>query len=705
MPMTQHAIKTTVWTTVSGLLAMLFVLAFLTSGAVAKTYNAEPATLASTLSKARAGDVILLAPGSYGALGLNRKFGTDAERVTLKSANPNDPAQFKSLSIYEAEGLTLENLVFDYTYQTGDHKKRAKISNINKSQNITLRQIVFDGDVAQGTGSTADGFGASMGLTLRKTRNVVIEHGRFHQWYRGLVVSESDRITLRGNEFVAMRSDGVDFAAVANVLIEANYFHDFQRHPDSGDHPDMIQFWTSGTSSPSRNIVIRNNLLNAANGAWTQSIFMRNELVDSKGAGEEMFYDNITITGNVIINAHLHGITVGETKGLSITNNTLVRNHFALFADGKPGLHTPTIRISKRAQKVEIKRNIVPGIEGFEKQPSWDIAQNLQIHTGDRSAPNHYDNVFVSALQGDPGSLASFIYLPDGAARTGHFGAPMLRLSAWGDRPIILTRATQDPRYINRFQFDASLTPGVKDLNIKWTFEDGKTAQGTQVEHIFPGPGQYIVIAAAEGAHAQRVKVTIATPQVLNFDGETLKVYNKGRLSPLESAPLERTSDGRKALVLGQGREPVQLSRSNISRFFGAGSLKLDLHLRAAKTRTPAGEILRIHNNMILSMTPTGQISLWFNTSETPKPVRISTGPLRLHNGAEHHVGVRYDAHAARLSILVNGAERAYGRVQGTLRPMESWGLSFGNPFGEKTFDGTLTQLDLQVDTSNFLPN
>ena len=89
----------------------------------------------------------------------------------------------------------------------------------------------------------------------------------------------------------------------------------------------MIQFWTNGTTSPSTNITISENFLDSGNGEWTQSIFMRNEAVDSQGAGTEMFYQNVLIENNVIYNAHTHGITVGEADGLIIRNNTILQNY------------------------------------------------------------------------------------------------------------------------------------------------------------------------------------------------------------------------------------------------------------------------------------------------------------------------------------------------------------------------------------------
>ena len=94
------------------------------------------------------------------------------------------------------------------------------------------------------------------------------------------------------------------FSNIDGVLIENNYIHDFRGSPGSGDHCDMIQFWTAGTTSPSTNITIRANVLDIGNGTATQSIFMRNEMVDTGQAGTEMYYKNVVIEDNTITNAH-----------------------------------------------------------------------------------------------------------------------------------------------------------------------------------------------------------------------------------------------------------------------------------------------------------------------------------------------------------------------------------------------------------------
>ena len=94
--------------------------------------------------------------------------------------------------------------------------------------------------------------------------NITIRNNTFFNWHRAAVFSGVGRLKLLNNEVSSVRSDGFNFANVNDVLIEGNQFHDFT--PTSDDHADMIQFWTSGTTSPSTNIVIRGNILNSGRG-------------------------------------------------------------------------------------------------------------------------------------------------------------------------------------------------------------------------------------------------------------------------------------------------------------------------------------------------------------------------------------------------------------------------------------------------------
>lgn len=689
-----------------GALALAFAVCLLTCPVFADTLRAGPGDVAKTLKRAGPGDVILLAPGEYGKLRLQGRFGTAKQRVTLTSENPENPARFSALELYRAQGLLLEGLVFDYTYTRGDDPSVVKASTISQSKHITIRRSVFDGDNTRDTGTPADGYGAAFGMFIRDSQKIEIEASTFRGFYRGLLVGQVQGITLRGSDFYNMRSDGVNFAEVTDVLIENNVFRDFRRHADDLAHPDMIQFWTNGTNSPNRNITIRDNILNGRNGDWSQSIFMRNERVDVQGAGPEMYYRNVTITGNVIINAHLHGITLGESNGVLIADNTLIRNHAAKLTGPNKVVFIPVINVAPVSRNVAILRNITAGIAGPQKQSDWRVSDNLKIQDEDPGAPGYYDSVFIGARYGDPETLAPFMYLPTGPAGSGAVGAPALRLSGDKDRASRAGQApsvqvTRDARFVNRFTFDATQNPAVSDGGITWDFGDGTQAKGAVARHTFPGPGHYVVSARSQTkatAPKSRIQIKIPAPQVLRFqDGKVLVQQDDGE-AVLEDIPLKAPN----ALPMGQGRDPLKIHPKHLAGFWGANDMVLDFRLRAARTNNPSGEILRIHNNLVISMTGQGQIQVSLNTAETAKPVVATTAPLKLHNGAWHDVMVRYEADTGLLLIVVNDTERARARAKGKLRAMESWGVIFGNPWDKKTFDGLIADLTLRANVTSF---
>ncbi|SNR71978.1 right-handed parallel beta-helix repeat-containing protein [Puniceibacterium sediminis] len=378
--------------------------------------------LQQILKTPSSGLTIELAGGEYGILSLrNRDFGGD-DAVVLRSADAGSPARFSGMTLRRVKNLVIEGVVFDYRFQTGD-KLRLRPFDIANSQNIRIRDTLFDGDTARGLTAADNGFGAAFGLSVRDVSGLTLENSEIRDFYKGLVISQSRDVTVRNNDLHSMRMDGMNFAGVENVLIESNRIHDFARSPESKDHADMIQFWTKGTETPSVDVTIRGNLLNSGQGLYTQSIFVRNQEVDQGRAGAEMFYRNFTIEQNVIVNAHLHGITVGETDDLVIRANTVVRNARSLDPRKGMGRWTPMIRIAETARNVRILSNVVPKIVGHGGQRDWQVEDNFIVQNNGRGLAGFYGAVFA----GDPADPAAFRYRRGGPLDGAGIGAARLQ--------------------------------------------------------------------------------------------------------------------------------------------------------------------------------------------------------------------------------------------------------------------------------------
>jgi parallel beta-helix repeat protein len=323
------------------------------------TYVSSAAELLTALASATAGTTILLAPGNYGDLNLNAQFSGE---VTIKSADLSDLAVFTSVSLNNVKNLTFDTVKFDYVWN-GQPEYTSTVY-INDSSSISINNSVFDGDIAQGTGTYADGYGTGQGVQISNSTDVTIDDNEFFNLFRGISFGSSQDIKITGNDIHDIRSDGIVFAQVNNVLIDGNYIHDFHVSESSPDHPDMIQMWTVGTTSPSTDITITNNFLNSGSGDYTQTIFMRNELVDQNQAGEKMFYQDIRVANNVIYNSFINAIYVGETDGLKIKHNTLLQNPDFTpdpsFPDPNHDIYLPTIHYADASKKVNVSYNVLP---------------------------------------------------------------------------------------------------------------------------------------------------------------------------------------------------------------------------------------------------------------------------------------------------------------------------------------------------------
>ncbi len=388
----------------------------------APTLITSRADLLLALAHPAPGAVLSLGPGDYGDLVLQDFGGTPGAPVTLRAADPAQPARFSGLDLRQAHHLVLDGLSFDYRFVAGDKPYKRPFA-LDDGTDVTIRHSHFVGDMAKGVSAKDDGYPTGFGLSFTRMAGVMLADSDIGSFYRGLVVSESSDVQIAGNDLHDLRMDGMDLAQVIRVTIAGNHIHDFIRVVDSPDHPDMIQFWTKGTKQPSHDIIIRDNILNSGKGWYTQSIFMRNEEVDQARAGPEMFYRNITIEQNVIFNAQLHGITVGETAGLVIRNNSVIRNAASQGLANNPDLWTPQIRVAPKSTEVTIARNVTSKISGYSGQTDWTLADNFLIQDRSAARPGYYAQVFTAAGTGD---LASFVYRTGGPLDGTGLGATIL---------------------------------------------------------------------------------------------------------------------------------------------------------------------------------------------------------------------------------------------------------------------------------------
>jgi hypothetical protein len=290
------------------------------------------AQLDQAIGRATGGDVIVLASGNYGSLNITgEQFGS---MVTLRSANPGNPATFTGVKAMQV-------------------------------RNVTFDAVKIDGN------------GAGMGLQVNRSQDVTIQNSTVTEFLRGMQFIDVAGLKVVNNNVSRMTGDGMTFAEVRNVQILNNDIHSQKGNPGSSFHKDLIQFWTDGTDSPSQNVVIRgNNLVSGDNSS--QSIFIFNEAVARQGGGKGMYYQNFVIEDNVVLGGHSHGITLGEINGLTVRGNTVLQDTTT------PGLNQPVnmpqIIVDIDSTNVRITDNLahsVPPARG-----GWVVSGNKIVTKG-----------------------------------------------------------------------------------------------------------------------------------------------------------------------------------------------------------------------------------------------------------------------------------------------------------------------------------
>lgn len=258
------------------------------------------AELMSLAGAARAGDVIALAPGSYDRVAL-RDLRFDGE-VIITSADPARPAQLTGLKAFGVENITFRNLVL------ADHEPGGLFGfEVRQAAQVAFDQILVHGPPGE-RGYDTNAF------IIRDSIDISITQSEFTHLRHGINMLDSVGVTVRGNYFHDLRSDGVRGGGVSDIVVADNLFTNFR--PAFGDHPDAIQFWTLNQPNSASAITITDNVILRGAGAAVQGIFMG----DENGARP---YVDVTIADNLVLGGMFNGIYVERADGLSLTDNVV----------------------------------------------------------------------------------------------------------------------------------------------------------------------------------------------------------------------------------------------------------------------------------------------------------------------------------------------------------------------------------------------
>lgn len=268
---------------------------------MSQIYVGSTAELISAVKSAKDGDVVLLKSGDYKSVNLSN-IKIDGN-VTIASANGSSPANLLDLTVKNSQGLSFDNLKF-----SPPNADRMYTFNVTNSSDIHFSSI----DVSGPAGTV--GYKSSP-FMIRGSSDVSITNSEFSHLWHGVSVLDSKEVSITENYFHDIRTDGVRSGGTSGLTISGNYMTDFS--PFSGDHPDGIQLWTTGTTSSASDIVISNNIITRGSGAPVQGIFIRDQV-------GTLAYQDVTITGNLVLGGMYNGIAIGHVDGLKLSDNMVV---------------------------------------------------------------------------------------------------------------------------------------------------------------------------------------------------------------------------------------------------------------------------------------------------------------------------------------------------------------------------------------------
>ena len=310
--------------------------------------------LGAAFGQARGGETILIAPGDYGMLFLRgRSFPS---RVTLRAQDPQRPPRFAMIRVLQCANVELVSL------DCGGQAKPVNQSwlgfvDVRTSQRISMRNLRVTGLLDQ-----PGGFSRDLGVFIRDCSEIVLQNSFISRLHQGLTLFHVQGVDVSGNKFEQICMDAMRCVGTSNGVIANNSVTKFIAHPT--DHCDGLQIFTGTGIIPCSNIIIRNNTFIYGPGlGLVQGIFIRSETREP--------HKNISIENNLVYSEVWHGITLSNTIGGIIRNNTAIAPPGLTDRRSGPA-RGAWILVGQDAQDILVERNIAnaftfgPGVQRIQ---------------------------------------------------------------------------------------------------------------------------------------------------------------------------------------------------------------------------------------------------------------------------------------------------------------------------------------------------
>ena len=629
---------------------------------------------------AEGGGTVYLEAGSY-SLFLRDRDGSQTDApVRITSLDPADPAIVTGLSLHGRENLAIDHVVFDSAGTTrSTYHRDVELTGVT---GVEISDSVFRGGATEALNGTPGEERAPNLALIRNSDGVTLRDNHMSGYYQGVALKDSDNVQIIDNEITRFQGDGIRIGGVQDALIQGNHMHSMLGTSQNVNHSDMIQFWGTNVAQNNERVTIRENVIDTANGAAYQMIFGSNIDLAENG----FLFKDIVIEENLLYGAHHHMISITQTDGMVVRQNTVLWNrdtvHVTPYGEA-PDTHSVPGWISTRGDaRAVVEGNIAALVKG-------GTGANGILTYDDPDAADHYARHFVNLDAGGTADIRDLTLRAD-SAWDGVLGASM----TWSTRPVDGLEATalvaRIPGDRSAVTLDARLTRDEdgavgEDAEYVWTFADGSVRRGAVVEHDFvtPGAHRYVLEVRTADGRTDRIerKVEVADPDLLVLD------LTDGRIRDESSygVGLDATDGkmGAEGFAL-DGTSTIELATGAPVYSLDSFGLALDVTLDAGAS----GTLVELWKSFHGRIDGAGRFVFDITTTEGDFTVSTAAGAVPLGQRAE--IGVVLDGVAGELRLLIDGEVEATAAVDGNTLPLAHWGLTLGNKFSGHGVEGTL---------------
>jgi parallel beta-helix repeat protein len=277
----------------------------------------EKKLVAAPSAPVKPGDTIFLNTGDHGNVQI---AGANDEFVTIQAA-PGQTPTLRALRVNSASKWILTGLKIQ---GAGDGSSNSRpgpaLIELGRNQSFgPTSDIIFSANSVSTTDNPSawtdeDWIKKPFNFGLLSSGTCVSVIGNHFFNLRNAVQFDGERHLIAENKIDNFSADGIDVIA-SNATIRNNRITDGRHRKSDPLHPDGIQGWTKGGAT-NTNVVIDGNIV-IKTGDPRISDMQGICIFDGQ-------WDGLTISNNVVVTNHWHGITVFGASNAKIINNTVV---------------------------------------------------------------------------------------------------------------------------------------------------------------------------------------------------------------------------------------------------------------------------------------------------------------------------------------------------------------------------------------------